>query len=624
MKMKRIIYTLLGVMLSVGAWAQTSLQEQINNAGTTATTITLEADVVADITIPAGADITINLGGHKITNSTGDTFTVTLGGKLTITGEGTVDNVTHGKAAIFNNGTCVLSGGTYDRSEEKGIKNNSNGNSWYTILNHGEMVINAPAKVQTAGGDNSTYGKSSSLVENGYDNIASSDQRVGYVEGTNAAAPSLIINGGTFKGGLNVIKNDAAGTVAINDGSFSGSANYGVQNWNAMTINGGNFEDATTCRIRNEYNTTYPESNPNLTINGGSMGLINPGANCTITGGEIGAITAGEKNFTSNILIEQGQDKTITVARTSTFGIGTTAEISSGTFKDITVSSTDTKLTFNDGNVSGTLKVSNASSTVTVNNGTIGKIEVTKVNPNITIAETVEVYIAKVNTFSILLDGVATTDVSIPSSCKTFEVATAMYTRDMSGLNTSFGTVCVPFSLKSSTTLKFYTIASISESVLELNEETNVAAKTPVIFCRSNITEPTLTIKTSNASVDLTELTPTSGEITLIGTYTGTTITGDDLANTYYINGDKFHQAKASLTVPAYRAYIKNTASGAKPSVLNLFVDDSESTAAEGVEADVFAPTAIYDANGRTLAAPQKGLNIVKLANGKTVKLIIK
>lgn len=83
-------------------------------------TYSLTTDLTGDFTVSAASEVIINLNGHKITNKLGDTFTVDNGSKLTINGEGTVDNVNHGKACIYNNGTVVLNGGTYIRSKENG------------------------------------------------------------------------------------------------------------------------------------------------------------------------------------------------------------------------------------------------------------------------------------------------------------------------------------------------------------------------------------------------------------------------------------------------------------------------------------------------------------------------
>lgn len=260
------------------------------------TTVELLADTTDDITIPAGKKVILNLNGKTLTNSNSDTITVAYGAELTIEGTGTVDNVTHGKAAIFNNGTVVLNGGTYDRSAETGASATGSGeNSYYTIVNHGNMTIATGVTVQTAK-NNNQYGKYSSLVENGYYDYKSTNPRSGYVEKTNQAEPTLTINGGTFLGGLNTIKNDDGGRITIKDGNFSNFYQALVQNHNIATIEGGTF---TAAEGSNQ--TTYGVYNcgcaanydtGELTISGGTftadyaLGEVSTqAANVTISGG---------------------------------------------------------------------------------------------------------------------------------------------------------------------------------------------------------------------------------------------------------------------------------------------------------------------------------------------------
>ena len=84
------------------------LNAAITAAGETETTIKLAADITGDVVVPEKANITIDLNGKKITNSVG--HTIMNNGTLTIKGEGTVDNITHGKAALYNKGTVTLNG----------------------------------------------------------------------------------------------------------------------------------------------------------------------------------------------------------------------------------------------------------------------------------------------------------------------------------------------------------------------------------------------------------------------------------------------------------------------------------------------------------------------------------
>lgn len=209
------------VTISGGAF--TDLASAVKYA-TNDATITLAGDAKGDIVIPAGKTITLDLGGHKLTNV--KEHTIVNNGTLTITGTGTVDNVTNGKAALVNYGTATLNGGNFTRSKEnaENNKDNGGGNSYYTILNDkgATMTINEGVTV-------SNVGHFSSMIRNGGD------------ENT-AAVSTMTINGGTFSGGINTVKNDENGVLTINGGDFSNTSQVVIMNWNKATIFGGTFE----------------------------------------------------------------------------------------------------------------------------------------------------------------------------------------------------------------------------------------------------------------------------------------------------------------------------------------------------------------------------------------------
>ena len=216
------------------------LSAAITAAGETETTIKLAADITGDVVVPEKANITIDLNGKKITNSVG--HTIMNNGTLTIKGEGTVDNITHGKAALYNKGTVTLNGGTFDRTQENGKSDSSSGgNSYYTIKNVGNMTINEGVNVLTANG-NGELGRFSSLVANGYYNGATYDNDKGEEK------PTLTINNGTFSGGLNTIKNDDRAELTINNGTFKNFYQATVQNHNIATITGGTYKAASDAR----------------------------------------------------------------------------------------------------------------------------------------------------------------------------------------------------------------------------------------------------------------------------------------------------------------------------------------------------------------------------------------
>lgn len=137
-------------------------------------TIALDTDITSAVSIPKDTSIVLDLQDHKLTNTEGkNTITVEKNATLTITGTGTVDNISHAKAAVWNNGTCYLNGGTYDRSKENGkTKDDSGNNSFYAVLNHGTMEINEGATIY----QNGHY---SSLLENGYRDAGSGNQSTG-------------------------------------------------------------------------------------------------------------------------------------------------------------------------------------------------------------------------------------------------------------------------------------------------------------------------------------------------------------------------------------------------------------------------------------------------------------
>lgn len=187
----------------------------------------MSEDTTAFVNVPTGVTATLDLGGKTLTNKADEhTIIVENGATLTITGNGIVDNVSHGKAAIYNEGEVTLNGGTFERSAEKGTYSpyGNGGNSWYTIANYGTMEINTGVTVKNAGG----Y---SSMIRNGGDVTADCN---------------LTIKGGNFTGGVNTVKNDSFGVLTINGGNFSNTAQYVIMNWNKAEITAGTFQTLDT------------------------------------------------------------------------------------------------------------------------------------------------------------------------------------------------------------------------------------------------------------------------------------------------------------------------------------------------------------------------------------------
>lgn len=233
-------------------------------------TVTLLKDTKEDITIPAGKIITLDLNGNKLTNVSG--YTITNNGNLTVTGNGTVDNITDGKGALVNKvgAIATLNGGTFTRSQEAGTYEPylANENSWYTVKNYGTMTINADTTVTTRLTDDNgnAVGGHSSLIANGWQNA--NDLTNNPRNGNQNAL--LTVNGGTFIGGINTVKNDDYSELVFNNGTCTNYTQAAFQNHNIATINGGSFVAESHWSIYNcpcNANSDKGE----LTITGGSF-----------------------------------------------------------------------------------------------------------------------------------------------------------------------------------------------------------------------------------------------------------------------------------------------------------------------------------------------------------------
>lgn len=251
--------------VKVGNDSYVNIANALNNVSGDVT-IVLQQDLKEDVVIPSGRTVTLDLNGHHITNVSDNT--ITNRGTLTVENSGDdsngyVDNVTHQKAAVYNEAgaKATLSGGTFKRSEEAGKSfNSAYGNSFYTINNRGTMSINGSAKVWNSG-------IFSSCIENGwYD--PSKNQADTYAK--------LTIDGATISGGKYAVKNDDYGILDIKSGSISIDSGAGIiLNWNEATIEGGDFnlEQASSYAIYNGAKKDLPYETGTLTITGGTFGL---------------------------------------------------------------------------------------------------------------------------------------------------------------------------------------------------------------------------------------------------------------------------------------------------------------------------------------------------------------
>lgn len=211
-----------------------------------------------------------------------------------------------------------------------------------------------------------------------------------------------------------------------------------------------------------------------------------------------------------------------------------------------------------------------------------------------------------------VIEGETCNDLVLTDKCafavpKAFTASKASYTRE-SGNN--WGTICVPFELASDEKIQYFTLdasgVDLTNGTLTFTEASSVSAGTPAVFCRTD--GGSMSLSATDASIAAGDAGVADGGLKLVGTYAPITITGDN----YYIAKDAFWQADSkNVSVPAFRAYFKGTATGVKS--FNINTDESTGVKSVTLEVD---KQVIYDLMGRQLKNTEKGINIV---NGKKV-----
>ena len=314
--MKKLLATILALVMALGlcsvSWAagttQSTLQSRIDAAGNTETTVALTGNVTESITVGSGQSIILDLKGYTLTNAAGS-HTITNNGTLTIKDSsegktGTVDNVTHAHAAIYNNGTMTLEGGSYTRSAEKSSEPNRN--SWYVIYNKGELTTYDGVVVKFSDTDRGTF---SSLFV------------------TTGSGAKTTIDGGKFISGLIAFKVEE-GTLDFNAGKVTGD-DQAVQCWDTVNISGGDLTGAICA-------WSYTENGSN------SAGKITISGDTTING-DVKAIQLYYNNtpaaISATIEIKGGYVFGDALTATKDYGesaasVTAKMEITGGTFKN--------------------------------------------------------------------------------------------------------------------------------------------------------------------------------------------------------------------------------------------------------------------------------------------------
>lgn len=275
---------LSSISISGGTFSDVSALDYLAN-GANVTVKLAAANTQKDVVIPANTTVTLDLNGHKIVNSAtaqdkevpdaSRKHTITNNGTLTIldsVGGGVVDNVSHGRAALYNAGTIVeIKGGKFTRSVDNSTDATSaKGNSWYVVYNAEGANI-----TKISSGEFLALGHFSSLFCNsGTINEISGGTftQDGFIAFKNEGTVNKI-SGGTFSSeSESCIQN--WGTIGeISDGTIT-AGRIGIWNFSSDTyksagtisrITGGNISGTTAAIRLNDYDTDYKDSDKNVT-----------------------------------------------------------------------------------------------------------------------------------------------------------------------------------------------------------------------------------------------------------------------------------------------------------------------------------------------------------------------
>ena len=219
---------------------------------------------------------------------------------------------------------------------------------------------------------------------------------------------------------------------------------------------------------------------------------------------------------------------------------------------------------------------------------------------------------------------VSLSDNSFISPKATGTVNAISYTRKMTS---DWGTLVLPYSLTltGSEPYRLYTIEKMNGDELVLKQlDKDVLAGTPCVVKRKG-SEAELTFGNNNAKLNMAINDQPMDGMKFSGTYWT-----KDVNNGYIIAKDCFwnvadlqnSESVKGVKVKPFRAWLDGTSANA-PAQLSMRIDGS-TTGINAIDALNDAEAEYYDLSGKRLDEPQRGVNIVRMKSGKTMKIIIK
>lgn len=185
----------------------------------------------------------------------------------------------------------------------------------------------------------------------------------------------------------------------------------------------------------------------------------------------------------------------------------------------------------------------------------------------------------------------------------------------------TWSTFVAPFDIAEIGDWEVMTLSAAKENngIITLSFEKVTAVEAGVPYMVRH-TEGTNAFIVGNVNV-MADLKPTTaGNVTFQPTYTP----GKVPAGAYFISGNKFWKATDNTNnINAYRAYFAVNGA-AEVNAISFDLDGMETNINDATTDGIATIVAIYSLDGRRIESMQRGVNIVKLSNGKTKKVIVK
>lgn len=176
-------------------------------------------------------------------------------------------------------------------------------------------------------------------------------------------------------------------------------------------------------------------------------------------------------------------------------------------------------------------------------------------------------------------------------------------------------TLMLPFAAELPTGMKAYTCAEVDGNVLTLTEVESFAPNTPYIVVEGagDYTFSGYGLATADSYTEGLLKGAYAQTDVPAGSYVLAVKPGETDAK-FYVVGD------AGAKLPAYRAYLTVTDSEVKA----FTIGRGDATGISAIEALQNGDAEIYTINGTRVNTLQKGVNIIKMSNGKTQKVLVK